>query len=227
MSCFTPQLHLSGRKRHRAFSLVELLAVVAMISLLFAAVASVGFSDNTPARVRDSLVTLSSQLEYARQAAVAENTYAYVGLTTPGSGQPGRVAVFVSPTGMDLVPATPGAVSSSLLRQIGKISKVTDVAIKRQMPGGSTLTLPAGGQSPESGNLSAIQVSTASEGLLTFDRVVKFTPQGMALIHESPVEWIQFAVVPQRGAEPSELEVRQSSAVTVAGLTGRVFVQQP
>jgi len=207
------------------FSLIELLAVVAMISLLVAAAASMGFSDQTSANVRNSLVSLSGQLEIARQVAVTQNTYTYVALTSPSTGErDSYVASFVSPDGVDVL-ASAASIDVSkdgTLRPLGKVMKLSDIQINPSvLPQGMQLSLPDATAPQEAGS------KITGAGSRNFDRIIKFTPQGLALVYDSPVEWIKFLIVPQRGEIATDSEARQASAITVAGLTGKVFYHRP
>jgi len=211
----------------KAFSLIELMTVMAILSILAVSVSYVGMSDKTSANVNHSLISLTGYLELARQTALSGNTYTYVALSTAADGS-SYIALFESPSGVDEVKSGVAKVSPPTVRMLANVIKLNRVTIPTSPPSANLPSLPSNALSPSSGTLPPIMVENSPVGPLTFDRVIKFTPQGLALIYdETPVEWVKLVIVPQQGASSTAKEIQQASAISIAGLTGRVFVHRP
>jgi len=75
------------RKRLGGFSLIELLSVVAILSLLATAVVPAVSDIMASSRRTQYLTDLSSLLESARQYAVSKNTYVWVAFNDPSDGK--------------------------------------------------------------------------------------------------------------------------------------------
>ncbi len=91
-----PALHHS----RRAFSLVELLTVVALIGILATATIPAVGNMAAASRRTKSLSDLSTLFEGARQYAVAKNTYVWVAFSDTSTGRPLYASVIASRNGL-------------------------------------------------------------------------------------------------------------------------------
>lgn len=238
-----------------AFSLPELLVVIALISIMAAAGAK-SLTADFGSDQKKALVHVSNVMEMARQAAVANNTYTYVGFTSPPSPSnatvPLCVAVFQSSSGTDVMR--------------GAISGGQPLLAENQSPGGlgswkllspplwlrnavveSTESVPTSlvpederiGEgfdktiNPVSGgngfSISRRMGRMTSVAPLKFDRVVTFSPSGTAFVDNTagmPVGSIGVLVKPCRGEAPTTLEEKRVAAVLINGLLGSARIYQ-
>lgn len=106
------------RTARRAFTLIEVLVVVAMIALIVAAMAPMVFSSLVSTRLTSAGETLGGQLSLARQMAVSRNEtvevrfYEYEDPESPGSKPSYRAVAIMS------LRDRPGAVANGLREQL-------------------------------------------------------------------------------------------------------------
>lgn len=238
----------------KAFSLVELLVVMAIISLLVGLGAS-AFSGGTNDQ-KKALVTVSNVLESARQTAVSQNTYTYVGFTSPANpsdpGNPLCVAVFQSAAGVDVLrsalvggqpllgenqsPGSPGSwrVIARPVWLPNAVMENTTTAPDSILPSeerigdGFAATI-----NPLSGGagftLTRKVGNMPAAAPLKFDRVVTFSPSGTAFVDNSaglPIASIGMLLKPCRGVAPTASEDALTAAVLVNGLLGSAHIYQ-
>jgi prepilin-type N-terminal cleavage/methylation domain-containing protein len=208
----------------KAFTLTELLVVLAIISLL-TALAYPAFQSMTASHsVTQGLDSVATLLEYARTEAVARQTYVWVEFeNTTLSDQSGvneiRMAAFASNDG------TANASPSNLLN----LTKVIHVH-------GATLTawssLKAATQNLLPANVSAasladVRTNSATSlqmGSNTFTCSVTFTPRGEAMLPSAPSSttpydsWIDVSFRQTKGAQV--LPNADDAAVIIDGSTG-------
>ncbi len=217
-----PPLHRSLRRS--AFSLVELLTVVALIAVL-AAMVSAGF-DTSSRRFQGGLAKVSDLFTLAHQHAVTLNTYTYVVFSEPDAlTQTSYAAIVVSKDGADIAPFN----SSGQLRQgvdfdaPGKIEIFENTEFPRVLPGGAVVSVPA------AEDLRADEKTFVFEKMpgVEFSRFIKFTPRGEARVSPALAERVQLILQPRRGASSNDTDERRTSVVQVNGLTGKVNVYQP
>lgn len=211
----------------RAFSLLELLAVMAIVGLVVAlavpAIATIkGANDITTSSFR-----LSETLEQARTYAMANNTYVLVGLK-PGPAQSIVNASPIEKLWVSVVAARDGTRSyaATNLNQVSRLVQLENVRFAdainpdparptddvKNAPGGAVFGYPITGTSK-----------------YLFDQVVEYTPQGIARIY-APSPSLQ------RGGLLIRIEETQGDKATGAdnyaqlqidSLTGSIRVSRP
>lgn len=245
---------LMGKNRCLAFSLMELLMVMAIMAILMTGTANV-FRESDQ---KKALIHIANAIELARQVAVSRNTYAYVGLTTPSSPQenstPLCVAVFQSSAGDDVLrrawlsgeplPSEASAggqdgwsviAKPQWLRNAVLDSAATDMGDLHEIAPALSLSqntlsymIPPASGTPAfeiSRKLGEMQASAP----LRFDRVITFCPNGTVIVDNGtglPASTVGFLVRPSRTVSPSDVERLQSAAVLVSGLMGNVQIHQ-
>ena len=214
----------------KGFSLVELLAVIAVISILMATSTSFIPSLFQANQVDANVTTLSGIFEQAREAAISGNTYVYVVFTnTLTTSQAGGIAVATiqSQDGTDalnnftysgpinaandfsMLHKTTGLPGVKLLSQSQTESLVSSLSIAN-VP---TVT-PSGATMP-----STLSLTLAAAGTnYTFTQGVMFKPDGEALV--STGTWndlVEFGMQSVRGAP-------DVAVMRLTRLTGRLTV---
>jgi len=127
------------RERNRAFTLLELLVVVGIIALLMVLVAPAFTTLKSAGDVTNAANTIKGVLEQARNYAMANNTYTWVGFyeedgskpsasptATPGTGRLVMAAV-ASKDGTNIYGSNTGIIDPTKLSQIGKLVKIDNV----------------------------------------------------------------------------------------------------
>lgn len=223
---------------HRAFSLIELLTVVALFGIL--AVATVPAVSQLGKAGRDSqnLILLSGTLEKAREYAVSRNTYSWVTFQKLESAPnaPIYMMSFASADGSK-AGVTAGSThaignAASDLVAIDRPQKLEDCSLESTLPGDSSLAakLPpvsshsflAGGSS---GPTFEYSLPSLPAGDSRFSHSIMFTPTGEARVSAALPESVQFVVVPRKGG--TQVDGAAASVIRVSGLTGRVKVYRP
>jgi prepilin-type N-terminal cleavage/methylation domain-containing protein len=228
------------------FTLVELLAVIAIMTVLAAAtsisiagMASAGALDNQSA-------VLSDTFAQARSYAMANDTYVYVGLEELNAAQPtssgvGRlvVAVVAATGGTRPYGNTPGALPDDAVVPVARLQVFDNLHITSD----ATLTSGAITARPPATTTGFIDLSQATSSvsfqwplsgtpLYLFTKVVEFNPQGVArfqsqtTLDDSVPSYIELPLLPTHGtvlpAVPSN-EV----AIQVDGMTGVARTYRP
>jgi prepilin-type N-terminal cleavage/methylation domain-containing protein len=141
------RFRFSQRKRSRAFTLLELLAVIAIIAILMVLVVPALTTMKTGNDITTAAYTITSVLEQARNYAMGNNTYVYVGFyeeesistsathSTPPYPGKGRIVLATvaskdgttscedpSSTTTNRIPLT-----ANKIRQVGKLTKLEGV----------------------------------------------------------------------------------------------------
>ena len=226
-----------SRKRSRgAFSLLELLVVIAIIALLATGTTSL-FSGDQGVDQKKALIQIANAFETARQVAVSQNTYTYVGFTSPVStnaADPLCVAVFQSETGQDILQTGGSIADAQLITRIAWLRNV-QIDYNKEPPEGliseeelkgtqfseTVDPLPSGPGFTVLRKVGDMPVPAP----LAFNRVVTFMPNGAALVKNTrglPAGLIGFMVKPLVG---NNLDAK-TAAVTVSGFLGNVRFYQ-
>jgi len=126
------------RKRSRAFTLLELLVVIAIIAILMVLVAPAFTNIKSGNDITTAAYTIKSVLGQARTYAQANNTYTWIGFyeedgskastspPTPGSGRL-VVSIVASKDGTNVYGSGTGTIDCTKLTQIGNLVKIDNV----------------------------------------------------------------------------------------------------
>jgi len=134
------QISFQPRSRHRAFTLIEMLVVIGVISILLVAVIPAFTTRKTADEFTASIYTLKGAFEVARTYAQANNTYVWIGFfeetggaasTTPATPGNGRlvISVVASKDGTKIYSSTPSNIDPTRLQQVGKLVRINNVHV--------------------------------------------------------------------------------------------------
>ncbi len=166
----------------RGFSLVELLVVLAIISIMVTLVVPVVSGLLRSNQVDQSVATLAGLMGQAREAAIAGNTYVWVAFSAPAPSTPARgiwVATFQSqdatesPINTTVTPSwqTTTTIPSTNLQLINKLQNLPGVTVVDVSGTGTTLSASA---------ITAINAANASSPPPTTGVLSLFEPASMS-----------------------------------------------
>ena len=126
------------RGRSRAFTLLELLVVVAIIGILMVLVIPAFTSVKSGNDVASAVYTVKGALDLARTFAKANNTYTWVGFyeedgsvasSNPARPGTGRliISIVASTDGSTIYGSSSGSIDPTKLKQVGKLTKIDNV----------------------------------------------------------------------------------------------------
>lgn len=222
----------SLERRSRAFSLVELLTVIAVMSLLVSMAVPALSSLAKGSQMNQSLMELSGTLDAARQYAIARNTYVWVALRHSPQGDAGdelSMVTLASKSGTDPSPwSNYGQVPNAQIEILGKPRTFSQIRLEEagvfdmsRIPALSGKASVTAGNSLADGK-AVFQVKLPGQTSPTdFSRVIQFTPGGEARVSSSVIDVIEFGVHPTRGNVADENNV---AVLRVNGLTGQTSV---
>jgi prepilin-type N-terminal cleavage/methylation domain-containing protein len=228
------------RERSRAFTLVEMLVVIAIILVLMVLLAPAFTTMKGAGDVTSAAYTIEGVLEQARTYAMANNTYTWVGFagslgTTPASVTGVvSVAMIASNDGTQLG-ANSGTSSAFVIgaglgtaAQIGKLVQLQNTHI------GDTGVPTNDGTEFESRPFvpSAYRISSAGTSAhpftvqqTTFSRWIQFSPRGEALVNGGTTQIARYAEVGILPTHGSTLAVTPNIvAVEIGGLEGSMKI---
>lgn len=218
----------------RAFSLIELLTVVALISVLTMAAVPIMGNLSSGGQEIKNLITLSGTLEKAREYAVSRNTYTWVTLEKLKSEpeKPVLVMTFASADGSK-AGVTPGSSfevpgTSRDVIPIDQPQKLHALELEEEVPSGNALRDRLSGSAsflakPNAG--PTFKYRLPGNQTKDFSYSVMFTPSGEARISAALPENIQVVLTPLKGEVVPNPAA--ASVIRISGLTGRVKVFRP
>jgi prepilin-type N-terminal cleavage/methylation domain-containing protein len=243
--------HNSGeRTRVSGFSLIELLCVVAIISVLTSLVTFSVLGTKSSRDLANAAYNIQGMIEQARTYAMAENTYTWIGFfeenpSTPGTSGTGQVVVSIvaSANGMTLATsANAPQLPSANLTQVMKLTKIANVHLA-VVPTASVTRPALASVSPSDtyqvgstdfpnptttpwSFVFPLGASTASASY-KFTQVIQFSPQGDATrISDNPTTLIEIGLQPAHGSSTSTGNVN-FAVLQVAGIGGQVISYRP
>ena len=198
------------RERSRAFTLVELIVVIALISTLMALVAPAFTGIKGAGDVTSAAYTIKDALEQARTYAMAYKTYVWIGFYEEPAGQPstnpatpgtGRIVIstIASADGTTVYnPRSLAAIDPTRVTQLNKLVKVEGTHLATFPDGSGTgdtfdsrpaaiyETAKIGDTTPPNPSLTPFQYpvgNPAPAAQYTFVKAVEFSPRGEARIN--------------------------------------------
>ena len=228
--------------RSSGFSLVEVISVMAIMSLIAVSMPAVIGAFTSAGKLTQSASDISSAMEHARAYAMAKNTYVYVGIqeidgvNATASNGVGKVAVVTVASLDGTRPYTTGALKASNIATIAKPQYFTNthIATAASLTNGSNMTsrptasIDLGGSSAS----TTFQYPVTGTAQLSFTKVVEFDPQGVARVqtgtsfNPSVQAYIELPLVPAHG-NAAVANISNQAAVQVDGITGAVSVYRP
>ena len=233
----------------RAFTLVELLVVMAVAVVLLTLVAPAFTQVNTGRQITLAAYSIEGLLDTARAYAKANNTYTWVGFyeedgsqsshnPNPHDNSVGRVIVSVvaskDGTSTGTTGTAPLDADTTRLTQINKLVKLDNTHLSELAASDAgTRTVPASAYQVGSNSFSQATKfhyplgATDATAAYTFVKIIRFDPTGDAIkMSDSPVRLIEIGLRPARGAVP-DATTRNCAAIQVTGINGAVRLYQP
>ncbi|MCE0496840.1 MAG: prepilin-type N-terminal cleavage/methylation domain-containing protein [Methylacidiphilales bacterium] len=224
------RLHPQQTRRVRAFTLLELLVVLAIMAILVGGSVLTMQGINNSEKFAKALNEISEILEQGRAYAVAQDTYVWVVLyeNIPANNGPRDVYVgaFASNDGTDpfnwsgsVTMPSPGTVGSTTLSQIIRLYHYTGLHLQ-------TTTLPDAPSNPNYPATAPVFQITAQSPLgpvalsnsSSVYWVIQFTPTGAAHNGANPIDSIWFGMQPS--LSQTIFDTHNIASMTVSGLTG-------
>jgi prepilin-type N-terminal cleavage/methylation domain-containing protein len=212
----------------RAFTLVELLTVMAMAALVLSMAVPAMSNLAKGGQMNQAITEISGILEQARQYAVAQNTYVWVAFDdTPTTSEDRvRVVVLASKSGTDL-PAWGTDDTSSAAAQtrlLNRVKTFSNVKLSGAGTFGSSqiASLPAVGAAGP--GVADFRVSLPGGTVQKFDQAIQFTPSGEARNSAGMAGQLEFGLQPTANLVP---DTKNVAVARVNGLTGQSTVYRP
>lgn len=202
----------------RAFTLVELLAVIAVMVLLISLTSPLVGSLRSANAMSRSVLEVSTFMEQAQVYAMANKTYVWVGFYEDTAKPSVTIVAVAGVTG-----AVSDIATAATCRLLNKSQehynlRLSKVANLSGLPG-----MPSADDIADSGVPEFQQKVGAVTR--TFVKVIQFSPQGGARVKPTTISrWIQIGLQPMNGSTPN---VKNIAALQIAGLTGQVRIFRP
>jgi prepilin-type N-terminal cleavage/methylation domain-containing protein len=217
------------------FTLLELLTVIAVISIMMVMVAPALTGIKAAGDVTKAAFDVAGTLEQARAYAMANNTYVFVGfterdgmdVTKPGVGQ-----ILVAAMGSRDGTRNFGANNCNLI-PLSKLRRIENAHLQDSLPNSGTMSRPVVDAACRVGN-DAFQLGdpftsgfTASTGQ-SFTKIIQFGPSGAASIPSATVSiphWMEIGLVGAKGN--SVASSANCAALVMVGVTGSAKIYRP
>jgi prepilin-type N-terminal cleavage/methylation domain-containing protein len=235
----------AGRGQRRGFTLAEILVVLSIICVLML-ITSIGFESIVGTEFDSQVSDLATILLRARVYAMANNTYAFVGITetdasvssstvpqTAGNGRIGVVTV-ASNDGTCGYPSTaPAGLSASALTVVAPLRHFDNLHL---LAGSGISSLPNSGTGStyniqSTNSLTTFQWPLTGTAQYSFGAtpgsIIQFNPQGEAQImptgttSNTILQWIEIDLEPIHGNVVSS-KTANTAAILIVGTSGAV-----
>jgi len=241
----------SQRDSPHAFSLVELLVVIAVMALLMGLVAPAFLGIKGASDLGSATSEISGLLEQSRAYAMAQNTYVYVGIqevdanvasgNSPQVAGTGRVvvAVVASKEGTRIFNASTNSFDSNKLVPISKLRKFENLHLGTPSDSGNMArpSVPASNQVSDSSaydlNSAAFAWPLEGTAIYKFFKIIEFDPQGtprpLKSGGEGIVDRLELGLLQSKGniVVNSAQNPAQQSAIQLDGVTGATRIYRP
>lgn len=214
----------SVRRPATAFSLIELLAVMAVITVMMAAAVPAISGLKSTGSLSSAAYEIAGTLEQARAYAMANNTFVYVGFAERdqlNAGASGQGQIVMAAMGSKNGSRTFDAANLSPLT---RLRKLPDVRLEEGLPNSGAMSRPAA----QSGYQVASEAFSAQDSFtlsgVTFTKILQFDPRGMASVQSRSTtvpQWMEIGLVAANGSSTD------SAAVLVDGVTGVAKIYRP
>lgn len=212
----------------RAFSLIELLSVMAVLAVLSAVTLPAVQSMRGAGVINRAISDLSGTLEMARAHAMANRTYVRVLFASlpAGSGRvnPGTVALVIRSA--DGTSADQDMSDPSLWPALSRPLVLDNLGISDGVQGAGRYSTAADA-TPSGENIGGVampsfQRKVSSLGQVTFDQVIQFGPSGEARVSfDQPSRHISLAVA-QRGGDGDSFRSENAFILRLSGVNGTI-----
>lgn len=199
--------------RYRAFSILELLSVMAIVGVLVTATMPALGNAAAAARRTSYLANLSSLIEGARQHAVSKNTYVWVSFSAGGEGRPLYASVVASRNGLA---HGYGPDDVWTARQVNVANNADYMPVSRVMNLGDFELKP---QNQSFANSPSFTVKSGADSV-ELSRSIQFSPAGEARIGPG----IRGNIVFETSATQGRM-TEVTDTLSINGPTGLVKVQ--
>lgn len=207
-----------------AFSLIELLAVMAIISLMMAVSVPAFNVLKSTGDTSTAAYDIAGTLEQARAYAMANNTFVYVGFAERSqmdASKAGEGQIVMSAMGSK---SGSRNFDSQNLVALTRMRKMPNVRLEENIPNSGGLTRPV--------VQSACQVASDAFNAqgrfeasgVTFSKIIQFDPRGMASVQASSAsvsQWMEIGLTGAQGSSPN------NAVVVLDGVTGVAKVYRP
>lgn len=224
------QTPLRPRRQKAAFSLIELLAVMAIIVTLSAVSVPALQSVKGGSTINKAMADLSSTLELARTHAMANRTYVRVLLAeVPAGGNrilPQLVALPVY--------AANGTSAGDMAQSVDwpALSKplvLDDLKIFDALEGSSPVDTSADvtpmGSNVQGAKMAEVARQVPGRGTLTFSGVIQFSPTGEARVSfEEPARYIKLAIDQPQSGNAVEGRKKNPFILRLSGVNGSIRI---
>jgi len=208
----------------RAFTLVELLTVIAVIGLMMAAVVPAFNGIKGAGDITKAAYDISGTLEQARAYAMANNTYVFVGFAEQDgvdATQPGIGQILVMAMGSNDGTRSFGGTGTPNLTALTKLRRIGNMHMEDTLPNSGALTRPVVPDSCRVGNGAFLARDSFVSSGYQFKKIIQFDPRGMASIQSdtaSVSQWMEIGLVAAKGHTAADAQ--NCAALVLDGVTG-------
>jgi prepilin-type N-terminal cleavage/methylation domain-containing protein len=230
-----------GSKSLGAFSLIELLSVMAIIGMMTAAAIPALNSIKGGGSLTKTAFDISGVLEQARSYAMANNTYVFVGIAEvdatnaeAASGQqPGTGRVVVFAAGSKDGTRSFGTGNSNLVG-LTRLLRFDNAHLDAASPNSGNMSRPTVADGYRVANPAFAAENSFQWPLsggaanYTFTKIIQFDPRGAASLQSSArtvPQWLEIGLAPARGTVA--LVEANRAALLLDGVTGSVKIYRP